>query len=77
MIAVGIDLFDGEIATRRLGVASIAQTPGKYSAIVIGYLMGGGLVTALGWISLIVEWNRDYRMPLKPPIDDPDRRRPM
>lgn len=72
-----IDLLDGRTEARRIGAASISQRPGKFSAIVVGYLIGGGLITIPGWVSVISEWNRDYRVPLKPPIDDPDRRRPM
>lgn len=73
MVFFGIDLLDGEIETRRLGAAGIAETPVKYSALVIGYLACWGVII-LGWIALYSEWNLDYRMPLKPPIDDPDRR---
>lgn len=76
MVCFGIELLDGEIETRHLGMAAASNTPIKYSAIVIGYLTLWGAII-FGWVALCSEWNLDYRTPIKPPIDDPDRRRPM
>jgi hypothetical protein len=76
LVAFGIDLLDGEVETRRLGEVDVSQNAARYSAVVIGYLLACALIV-LGWLSLIGEWKRDYRMSLKPPIDDPDRRRPV
>jgi hypothetical protein len=76
LVAFGIDLLDGAVELRRLGHVDIVRTKVKFSAVVIGYLLSLGIV-ALGWLSLTGEWDQDYRIPLKAPMDDPDRCRRM
>jgi uncharacterized protein YqgC (DUF456 family) len=76
MVAFGVDLLDGMIETRRLGEASVGETPGKYAALVLGYLICWPFII-LGWFGLVSEWRQDYLPPLKPPLDDPGKRRRM
>lgn len=72
----GLDLIDGEITWRRLGHLSAVETPLRFWALVIAYVVAWGFII-LGWTVLPSEWKTDYRSPRKPDFDDPDRTRPF
>ena len=76
LIIIGLDLVGGEITLRRLGHLSAVGTPGRFWAFVIAYLIAWGF-TILGWAVLPSEWRTDYRPPLRPTFEDPDRTRPL
>jgi hypothetical protein len=76
LAAGGVDLLDGEITLPRTGHLSTTETPARFVIFVAGYLMAWGFIL-LGWFAVPAEWNTDYRLPSKAPLDHPERRRPL
>ncbi|HWH22972.1 MAG TPA: hypothetical protein VNT25_06785 [Allosphingosinicella sp.] len=75
LISCGFDLLDGDITLRRLGHLSITETPVRLAMFVVGYLLVLGF-TVLGWFVVFAEWNIEYRLPSKVPLEDSEHRRP-
>ena len=76
MIWGALDLIDGEITWRRLGPLSAAETPVRFWLVAIAQCVAWGFIM-LGWAVLPSEWKTDYRGPVRPPLEDPDRTRPL
>jgi hypothetical protein len=76
MIWAGLDLIDGEITWRRLGHLSASETPVRFWLVAIAECVASGFII-LGWGVLPSEWKRDYRRPVRPRLEDPDRTRPL